>query len=723
LISLDADRIITPRRILTSFAKALRVRAATAVRLMAERSTQARSVCDVLDDRARAQSDDLAYVFLDGDDERARVTYGELRRAARRMAARLQAFVDPGERALLLYPSGIDYLIGFFGCLYAGVIAVPLFEPSHRRVSARIRAVAEDAKPAVALSHARFAGGDGSARAAALTELEGMRWIVTDEPADNDIGEECRRCASDEDTLAFLQYTSGSTSRPKGVMVTHGNLLDNLHNNERGLALSTARPRVSWLPLFHDLGLIFGALQPLYRGVPGVLMAPVAFVDRPLRWLRAMSEYGASVTAAPNFAYELCVDKIPPAEREGLDLSQWEVAVNGAEPIAPATVRRFMDAFGPCGFHPRAMRPSYGLAECTVGVTFSRGSETGPHTFTLNRAELARGRAVAATPREADARDACELVSCGSPLGQRITIVDPRTNATCPAGIVGEIWLQGGSVARGYWNRPQDSRETFAARTSDTDEGPFLRTGDLGFMLDGVLTVTGRMKEIIIIEGNNYYPQDIEASVRAASAEHVKPQACAFSIDGAANERLVIVREIRNAGQAGQLESIAAEVRRAVAEQHQLDVYAVALVRRGVIPKTSSGKLQRRGCRDAYLNGSLEILACSIQEPTAPIVPAPSLGALLAADDRLRRELVEAYLAARLARLLEIPASHVDVSRPMQDLGLDSLRGSQLKEQIEMELGVTLALVDVLQTSLPTLVLDALAAAAATREHWEEVSL
>jgi acyl-CoA synthetase (AMP-forming)/AMP-acid ligase II len=470
--------------------------------------------------------------------------------------------------------------------------------------------------------------------------------------------------------------------------------------------------------------LIFGALQPFYCGVPAVLMAPVAFVDRPVRWLRAIARYGASVTAAPNFAYQLCVDKIPPSEREGLNLSSWEVAVNGAEPIAPSTLRNFIEAFGPYGFRPRTMRPSYGLAECTVGVTFSPPSDTGPFTCTLDRAELARGRAVEVVPGERDARDICELVACGLPLGQRLLIVDPQTTATCPAGRIGEIWIQGGSVSRGYWGCPDESHETFGARTSDTDDGPFLRTGDLGFMLGDALVVTGRIKELIIIEANNHYPQDIEASVRAAAADRVKPQACAFSIDGDTRERLVIVREIKSAAQAEHLDQIAAEVRRVVAEQHQLDVYAVALVRRGVIPKTTSGKLQRRACRERFLDRSLAVVACSIQEGPAPLVPAPSLGALVAADEQTRRALVAAYLAARLARLLEISTSQIDVNRPAQDLGLDSLRGSQLKEQVEMELGVTLALVDVLQASLLTVVLDALAAAgAAWSNQWEEVAL
>lgn len=563
--------------------------------------------------RAGERPDQRAYTFLlDGEDEEAAVTHVELDTRARAIAAQLLACTAPGERALLLYPPGLDFVAAFWGCLYAGVIAVPALPPDPLRLDRtlpRLRAIIHDAGPLVILTTAQIAG-LGRALLSQESAHTVRHWIASD-TLPGHIAESWRQPPLTADSLAFLQYTSGSTAAPRGVMVTHGNLLHNLAIIHAGFRHTPQSLAVIWLPPYHDMGLIGGILQPPFGGFPVVLMSPFAFLQRPMRWLRAVSRYRATTSGGPNFAYDLCVRKITPAELATLDLSAWQVAFNGAEPVRQETIDRFSTMFAPCGFQRGAFYPCYGLAEATLMVTGAR--QPGPPlTLTLDGSALADDRVEPA----ADAGEGHKtLVSCGhSWLDQTVVIVHPTTGHACGPDEIGEIWVAGGSVAAGYWQQPQATQHTFDAYLADSNAGPFLRTGDLGFLHDDQLFVTGRLKDLIIIDGRNLYPQDIELTAERAHPL-VRAGACAaFSVNGAGPERLIVAAEV-DRRQLGAADPAAAEihhavtraVRTAVAQQHDVHVHQVTLLKAGTIPKTSSGKLQRHACRAGFLTGTLDL--------------------------------------------------------------------------------------------------------------------
>jgi acyl carrier protein len=567
------------------------------------------TLVDLLGWRAAHQPEREAYTFLgDGEAEESSVNYRELEQHARSVASRLQsAGVAAGERVLLLYPSGLEYIAAFLGCLYTGVIAVPAYPPRLNRPTSRLQAIAADSKASVALTTTHILS-NLERRLAHAPEIKSLLWLATDDGKDS--AREWHPPEIDGNTLAFLQYTSGSTAAPKGVMVTHSNLLHNLAIIYHGVGHTPLSQMVSWLPPYHDMGLIGGVLQPLYGGFPAALIPPVSFLQRPLRWLRAISRLRADTGGGPNFAYDLCSSKITPEERATLDLSSWTVAFNGAEPIRQETLERFAATFASCGFRPEAFYPTYGLAEATLIV--SGNSKTAPPVvLPVEGTELKRDRVVVASAREKGTRT---LVGCGRVLAdQQIVVVDPKSRARCPSDRVGEIWVSGSSVAQGYWDRPEDTEHAFRAYLADTGEGTFLRTGDLGFLRDGELFVTGRLKDLILIRGLNHYPQDIEQTVERSHVA-LRPDGCAaFSVTSDEGEQLVVVQElerryVRNA----KVSEVVASVRHAVTEHHELQVHAIVLVRTGSIPKTSSGKIQRRATRAAYLDGTLAVVATDI---------------------------------------------------------------------------------------------------------------
>jgi acyl-CoA synthetase (AMP-forming)/AMP-acid ligase II len=560
------------------------------------------SLVELLRFRAAVQPDDRAYTFLrDGESEGTVLTYGDLDRRSRAIAADLQDRVPPGARALLLYPPGLDFIAAFFGCLYAQVIAVPAHPPHAERSNssfARLAAIATDADPAAVLTTgeilSRWPRDAGRLpRALSATDADtwssGLTWLATDTVSD-DVAEAWRDPGADRRTLALLQYTSGSTASPKGVMVSHGNLLHNLayaFHLEENHASSVF---VSWLPVLHDMGLIEGVLQPAFSGCPAYLMAPVAFLQRPARWLEAISRYRATRSGGPNFAYDLSVRKISREERAGLDLRTWRAAYNGAEPIRRDTLDAFASTFADRGFRPSAFRPCYGLAEATLVVTSGHWDAT--------------------PPRETS--PASRPVSCGAPaFGARVAIVYPNTGHRAESGEVGEIWVASPSVAQGYWNRPEESARTFHAHTSDGD-GPFLRTGDLGFVDEGELYVTGRLKEVLIVRGCKHYPQDLEHTAQRQHPMIHPGGAAAVGLgSGPSGDRIALVAEVdtEQLAKPRAADVVIAAIRRAVAEQHGVQLHAVVLVAPRTIPKTTSGKLQRLKCRDAFLAGTMPVLA------------------------------------------------------------------------------------------------------------------
>ena len=640
----------------------------------------AASLVEVMRHRAASAPDRLGYRFLaDGEAEEASLTYAELDRRVRALAALLQEIGAAGERVLLLYPASLDYVVAFYGCLLAGAVAVPAYPPRPNRPMPRIRAIVADAQARFALTTTQvFATLER--RIEDLPDLKALTWRTTDD-LDQGRADVWRNPGARRETLAFLQYTSGSTALPKGVMVTHGNLLHNETLIEAACGHTSETPCVSWLPLYHDLGLIGNMIQSLYVGTPCTLMSPVVFLQSPIRWLRAVSAYGGHTSGGPNFAYELCVAKTNAEQREGLDLSSWRVAFNGAEPVRQETLEAFTRAFEPHGFRREALFPCYGLAETTLIV--SGPAKDAPHVHLPFRAdELTRNRAVEAAADEEGAR---EMVGCGRILGgQDVRIVDAETLSACPSGQVGEIWVAGPSVAQGYWNRPEESENTFGARTAD-GSGPFLRTGDLGFLWRDELYITGRLKDLIIIRGSNHYPQDLELTVERAHPALRPGGGAAFSVDVSGEERLVVVQEIQREHRRSDVGEIAAAVRRAVAEEHEVQLWALALIRPGSLPKTTSGKIQRRQSRADFLAGELDLIDEWREGGTA--------GGAIPTDEpaELRtREDVERWLAARLALLAGVPAAEIAPAQAIADYALDSLKAIELMHGIEARTGVSL---------------------------------
>ncbi|HEU4325737.1 MAG TPA: fatty acyl-AMP ligase [Roseiflexaceae bacterium] len=570
-------------------------------------TTSDATLVDLLRRRAQQQPDRRAYTFLvDGEAQEATLTCADLDRAARAIGAWLQGHSAPGERALLLFHPGLEYIAAFFGCLYAGVVAVPAYPPRPNRPMPRIEAIVRDARASTVLT-TRALQDEIEQRFEQQPQLRLLRYLATDSLAP-EAADAWHPPAIGGEHVAFFQYTSGSTATPKGVMVSHRNLLVNSELIRCAFDHSPESRVLLWLPPYHDMGLIGGIVHPLYTGFPMLLMSPLLFLQRPLRWLDAIGRYGIQTSGGPNFAFELCIDKIRPEQRALLDLSSWRLAFNGAEPVRADTLARFNEAFGPCGFRPEAWYPCYGLAEATLFVTGGQVSAL-PAQIAIDTAALEQGRA--AEPGDGPSRT---LVSSGVPwLDGGVVIVDPTTALPCPEGQIGEVWVAGASVAQGYWNRPEDN--TFQARLADGSAGPFLRTGDLGFLRAGELYVTGRIKDLIIVEGRNHYPQDIELTVERSHPAIRPGCVAAFAIEVNGVERLAVVAELdRQARPRGQQDEADAELaelpralRQAIVQQHELQAHTVLLIKTGTLPKTSSGKVQRHACRAGLLAGTLEI--------------------------------------------------------------------------------------------------------------------
>lgn len=566
--------------------------------------SQCPSLVDVLLYRAQTQPDRHAYTFLRaGETESGALTYQELDQQARSIALHLQFLEATGERALLLYPPGLDFIAAFLGCLYAGVVAVPAYPPRPNQSLTRLQAITTDAQATVVLTTTTLL----SSIERWLTqepELAAMHWLTTDNLTDHQ-GGEWQRPDISSDSLAFLQYTSGSTGNPKGVMVSHGNLMHNSAAIHHCFGHTPHSQGMIWLPPYHDMGLIGGVLQPLYGGFPVVLMSPVDFLQKPVRWLQAISRYRATTSGGPNFAYDLCVRKVKPEHLQDLDLSSWELAFTGAEPVRAETIDLFVQTFAPYGFRREAFYPCYGMAETTLIVSGGEKSAA-PVIQPVDSTALEQNQVIAGQGKDTDR----SLVGCGHCVDhQQLVIVDPKTLTRCSDRQVGEVWVSGASVAQGYWNNPEQTAQMFHARLAETGEEPFLRTGDLGFLDQGELFITGRLKDVLIIRGQNHYPQDIEFTVENSHPALRPGCGAAFAAEIKGAERLVIVQEVeRSYIRKLDVREIVGNIRQAVAAQHDLQVYAAILVKTGSIPKTSSGKVRRYACKNAFLDGSLNVV-------------------------------------------------------------------------------------------------------------------
>ncbi|HYR86468.1 MAG TPA: aminotransferase class III-fold pyridoxal phosphate-dependent enzyme [Terriglobia bacterium] len=634
------------------------------------------SVVHLLRERAAELPSSRSYTFLAGGKETENLTFSQLDRRARAIGAHLQQLGGQGERALLLYPAGVEYICAFYGCLAAGAVAVPAYPPRLNRNLRRLEAILEDASPMLALTtdsvfrqiRDRF---DEAPRLARL------KWVITDQVPIDSVDTWIDPNIT-ENTLAFLQYTSASTSSPKGVMVSHGNILHNQLLMKEAVQHGRDTVVVSWLPLFHDMGLISMVLASLYNGASCYLLSPVDFLKRPRLWLEAISRYRGTFSGAPDFGYQLCIDRIGPQDREGLDLSSWRVAFNGSEPVRAETLSRFVSTFGSCGLPTDAMFPCYGLAENTL---FAAGRFHKAATA-FSRVSLEEHRPRPANGHQGD--QGVQLVSCGTPLlGSRLVIADPATGRSCDEGEVGEIWLASPSVAHGYWNQPDASRQTFRALLANGD-GPFLRTGDLGFIYLNEVYVTGRIKDLIILRGRNLIPQDIEQTVEGCDAAIRPTFVAAVSVEAQHAERLVVAAEIRReARRELDTNALIERIRSAVAAEYEVEVSAVVLLRPGTLPKTSSGKTQRAVVRQEFLAGDLRAVAEWRDEAVFPRQKEPVTARNGRGLDRLENWLVE-----RLAVRAKMLPDRINRDGSILVYGLDSVEVVSILGEIEETFGV-----------------------------------
>lgn len=635
------------------------------------------TIVDVLRQRAEDSANKPSYSFLAGAEEAEALTFSQLNLRAQAIAARLQQLDAKGERALLLYPPGMEYISAFYGCLAAGTVAVPAYPPRMNRNLQRLDAILEDARPKVVLTteavfHQMRRRFDES------PQLAQLDWVLSDQVPVTEASAWVDPQVS-KDTLCFLQYTSASTSKPKGVMVSHGNILHNQVLQKEAVQHGPDTVMVSWLPLFHDMGLISVVLASLYNGVPCYLMSPVDFLKRPQTWLEAITRYRGTFSGAPDFGYQLCMERISPQERETLDLSSWRVAFNGSEPVRAETLENFAKAFASCGFRRQAIFPCYGLAEGTLYAAgrYYKGAQA------FSRASLEEHH-----PRQSEDGKCDRLVSHGvPPSDSKLVIADVRTHRRCANGEIGEIWLASPSVTQGYWNQPEATEQAFQARLEDGD-GPWLRTGDLGFLHSGELYITGRLKDLIIIRGRNLVPQDIEQTVEQCDPAIRAAHVAAVSVDVGGAERLVVISEVRREVRRDMDSSALIEcIRNAVVAEYAVDVSAVVLLRPNSLPKTTSGKTQRAKVRRDFLDDQL-----------GPLVQWRDPGVFGQLNKTPRtakgwgRDGVENWLVERLATRSKLSPERIDRDSAVLSFGLDSVVSVALLSEIEETFGIQLDL-------------------------------
>jgi amino acid adenylation domain-containing protein/non-ribosomal peptide synthase protein (TIGR01720 family) len=648
------------------------------------------TLVDLLRFQADRLGHEIAYTVLDEDaGECASLTYRELFTRAGAIAARLQERNLKGERAILFYPPGLDYITAFFGCLNAGVVSIPAFPPRASRKNERLTAIIKDAGTAVALT---VSGAKRKAEAY-LCEEFGEKTIPVESTDDvpDVMATGFREYNPAPKDLAYLQYTSGSTASPKGVMISHGNVLSNLAYIDDGFEHDEKSVSVTWLPHFHDMGLVDGLLMPLYRGFRGLIMAPASFLRRPILWLEAITRYGVTHSGGPNFAYDLCARKTTVDQREGLDLRSWVVAYSGAEPIRRDVLEHFAREFAPYGFSGPAFYPAYGLAEATLKV--SGGRKSGLPVYCAVAAEALEHNKVIVTT--GDAEGARQMVGCGGIAGSTsVVIVEPATGVESEPDRVGEIWVSGPGVAKGFWNRPEESDQVFRAFTSATNKGPYLRTGDLGFIRDNELYITGRLNDLIIIRGRNIYPQDIEATAGRSHRSLRAGGGAAFTIDEGAEPGVVVVHELESR-KAEAPDDIMAAIRQAVAETHEVQVRSIALLKPGALPRTSSGKAQRKLCRQMFLARKLDAVA---EWAVAEAKPQYHQGRAkrFCSDDA---EDVPLVLRQIIAARLDVDEADISMDEPLSRYGLDSLASIEIAHTIETKLNSTVPMAALLADS------------------------
>ncbi|MBR8830412.1 MAG: 2-succinylbenzoate--CoA ligase [Chroococcopsis gigantea SAG 12.99] len=639
---------------------------------------------DLLQHHALEYPKKTIFTFLaDGETESASVTYRELDRQAKAIAFQLQSLQVRGQRALLLYQPGLEFIAAFFGCLYAGVIAVPAYPPRANRSLDRLQSIVKDAEAVLTLTTADLVE-TIEGKLFESSQGKSLRYITTDTLHLND-GEGWHPLQPEPGDLAFLQYTSGSTGLPKGVMVSHGNLIHNSQLINNCFQDTPENSGVCWLPPYHDMGLIGGILQPIYvNAAAQYLMPPVAFLQRPSRWLQAISKYRATTSGAPNFAYDLCINQIDEEQKASLDLSCWTLAFSGAEPVRYATLKKFADTFANQGFKYSSFYSCYGMAETTLIVSGGL-RDSAPVRASFDGKAMEKNQVIS------DGGDnSVTLVSAGKPAVDTLKIVNPETLQLCRDDEIGEIWVSSPSVAQGYWNRSQLTEVIFKATLPDRADTYFLRTGDLGFINGGELFITGRLKDLIIIRGRNHYPQDIELTVENSHPALREGCGAAFAVEIDTEEKLVIVFEVKRSYiRKLNVEEVTKAIARAVLENHELQPHAIVLLKTGSIPKTSSGKIQRHACKAEYLEGSLNVVGEWQQE--IKTIKSDAIPPETHSENKGNLNKIAIWLVNKIAQNIGVEPREINVKEPLISYGLDSLQAIRLSAELEDWLGVKLS--------------------------------
>jgi len=643
-------------------------------------SPDVRTLGDLLTDRLQRSADRVLYRFT--GEQPDFLTVGTVAARANAIAARLATVTRPGDRVLLLYHSDLEFVPALFGTILAGRIAVPapLPDPDRPRVGlSRLHAVADDARPAVVLTRSEVPRTSSAV-------LDAVPWIATDDLTAIKEPLAVGGSALDPDGAVWLQYTSGSTGAARGVVITHANALANCREIDEAYTFDEDSVIVSWVPTHHDLGLIYGVLMPMYAGCVCVSMAPTTFVQRPARWLELASEVGATHTVSPNFGFDLVAKRGPTVGENGLDLSKLKVVLNGGEPIRRRTEQQLAELLRGTGFDPAAFSHSYGMAETTAKITAELPGRRGRFAW-LDRAALERGVIRDADSPERGVAVAGNGVTAG---GTEVAIVDPETCARAAPDTVGEIWISGPCVGRGYWSRPAETEASFGGRIREEGDRSWLRTGDLGFVRDGELYVSGRRKDLIIVRGENHHPHDIEWSAKECHPAIRQGSLVAFAVDTDDGEALGLVAEVYTE-RVGDPEGVFGALRDAIGG-HGLAAAVLALVPPGTLEKTSSGKPRRQEVRRLLAEGALPIFArfdtTAADRSVLDGVDLP--GVLRAARDADRPGVLVLHVRHLVSGMLGVSLQAVDGTRPLKELGLDSITQIEVIEQLASRLGIDL---------------------------------
>ncbi|MFQ5559759.1 MAG: aminotransferase class I/II-fold pyridoxal phosphate-dependent enzyme [Nitrospinota bacterium] len=647
---------------------------------------ECKNIASILKERGKLFPEDPAYSFFERLEEtQLSLNYFELDQKARAVAATLQKKGIRGERALLIYPTGLDFITAFMGCLYSGVIAIPVWPPTEDKSIRNLKHIIKDANPALALTNSALKNNEQFTNFSRDSQKENnLQWIDTGEIS-NDLASNYQEESVGEDDIAYLQYTSGSTSDPKGVKISHRNIIANARLIEQTYSLSRSTIGLSWLPHYHDMGLVGKILSPIYTGCQVVFTAPQTFIKRPLLWLQAISRFKATISSAPNYAYDICASLAEKARiDQQLDLSSWEVAISGGEPVKASTLRRFTKAFSRFGLDPKVLCPSYGLAESTLLVTGIKNNEA-PVIKAFDSNSLLSSKAVAPSSGSQEK----ELVSSGSVTSTSgVLIVSPVTLNPCRESEVGEVWIDTPSVARGFWNNGKTNGNTFHSLLPVSGNKEYLRTGDLGFISEGHLYITGRKKDLIILAGKNYYPQDLEAVAEESHPDIRKNSCAAFQSEVDGEDQVIVVAELKPLSKKENFTQISAGIRSSLTTYQNIAIDKVFLVKSGSLPKTASGKIQRFLCRQHFEKGTLEILS--------PIAPGPQTEDPSINQTRFQAPLfsdeLKAKIVDKIISVLGIEHEAFDSDETLYDLGLSSLRAAELGIEIEEICGCKLSL-------------------------------